>query len=266
MRLDLLITVRGLVKSREIAKAAISNNRVFVNGKCISKPSAEVSDNAEIEIRGEIQKFVSRGGNKLERALDYFDIDVKEKICLDLGASTGGFTDCLLQHGAKLVFAVDVGHDQLDKSLRGDSRVVSIEGVNAREINRGLIGVVPDLATVDLSFISLALILPALREVLPDNGEAVCLIKPQFEAGKGNVGKKGIVRDEKTHIRVMEEFIQNAHVNGFAVRGIMLSPISGGDGNIEFLAHLAGDGGKQINVRDTVKAARNDANEKDEQA
>ena len=259
MRLDLLISSRGLTQSREAAKTAIASGHVFVNGKNVIKPSTETDDDAEIEIHGEARKFVSRGGFKLEHALDCFDIDIKGRICLDLGASTGGFTDCLLQRGARFVYAVDVGHGQLDETLACDNRILSIEGVNAREISPELFVASPDFATVDLSFISLALILPALKPVLPQNGQAVCLIKPQFEAGKGSVGKNGIVRDEKTHIRVLEEFIQNAHISGFAVRGITHSPLRGGIGNLEFLAFLAFDGDKQINVREIIKSAHKDS-------
>ena len=255
MRLDSLIASRGLLQSREAAKAAVLGGHVFVGGKCVKKPSTDVNEHAEIEIRGETRKFVSRGGYKLERALDFFDIGVGDRVCLDLGASTGGFTDCILQRGARLIYAVDVGHGQLDEKLSGDDRVVAIEGLNAREIRPELFGSVPDFATVDLSFISLALVLPALREVLRPDGEAVCLVKPQFEAGRGNVGKNGVVRDEKTHIRVLAEFIQNAHDSGFSVRGITYSPVHDAGGNIEFLAHLSGDGDNQINVRDIIKAA-----------
>ena len=256
MRLDLLLSTRGLLPSREAAKAAVLNGNVFVNGKNVTKPSADIPDDAVIELHGEVRKYVSRGGKKLERALDYFDIDVKGKICLDLGASTGGFTDCLLQRGAKLVYAVDVGHGQLDQKLANDDRVVPIEGLNARDISRGLLGEAPGFATLDLSFISLALVLPKLRAVLPQEGTAVCLIKPQFEAGLGSVGKNGIVRDEKTHLRVLEEFIQNAKNSGFSVRGITHSPILGGSGNLEFLAYLASDGGNPINLGDIIKSAR----------
>ena len=261
-----MITKLGLLQSREAAKAAILAGQVFVGGRCVKKPSADVSDGAEIEIRGETRKFVSRGGYKLERALDFFSIDVNNCVCLDLGASTGGFTDCLLQHGAAMVYAVDVGHGQLDAKLSCHDRVVAIEGVNAREIRPELLGEAPDFASVDLSFISLALVLPALREVLPSHSEAVCLVKPQFEAGRGNVGKNGVVREEKTHIRVLEEFIKNAHISGFAVRGIIHSPVQEAGGNLEFLAYLAGNGDNQINIRDIIKSAHTDVSEKDGQA
>ena len=258
MRLDLLISTRGLTQSREAAKSAILEGFAFVDGKCVNKPSAEVSETAEIEIRGESRKFVSRGGYKLEHALDFFEIDVGGCVCLDLGASTGGFTDCLLQRGAVLVYAVDVGHGQLDVTLGLDDRVVAIEGVNARDLRPELLGDAPDFAAVDLSFISLALVLPALRGVMMPEGVAICLVKPQFEAGRGNVGKNGIVRDEKTHIRVLEEFVKNAQISGFAVRGITYSPMRGGGGNLEFLACLAGDGNSQISVRDIIKSAHAD--------
>ena len=258
MRFDLLIATRGLTQSREAAKSAILEGFAFVDGKCVRKPSTDVPEAAEIEIRGESRKFVSRGGYKLEHALDFFEIGVCGHVCLDLGASTGGFTDCLLQRGAALVYAVDVGHGQLDATLSLDDRVVAIEGVNARDLRPELLGDAPSFATVDLSFISLALVLPALRGVMLPEGVAICLVKPQFEAGRGNVGKNGIVRDEKTHIRVLEEFVQNAQISGFAVRGITYSPMRGGGGNLEFLAYLAGDGNVQINIRDVIKSAHAD--------
>lgn len=255
MRLDSLIAARRLLKSREAARSAILNGQVFVNGVCINKPSEIVTEQAVIEIRGEMQRYVSRGGYKLEKAIDFFDIDVKGLACLDLGASTGGFTDCLLQHGAALVYAVDVGHGQLDETLNNDSRVISKEGVNARDLINVNFETIPSFATVDLSFISLSLVLPALRQVLPSDGQVVCLVKPQFEAGRGSIGKNGIVRDERVHFTVLENFIKFSHDCGFSVKGITHSPIRGGEGNIEFLSYLAGGSEKIIDIREIVKSA-----------
>lgn len=258
MRLDSLLAARGLLPSREAAKTAILEGSVTVDGRIVKKPSADIDESARLELSADVQKYVGRGGFKLEKALEFFGIVVEGRVCLDLGASTGGFTDCLLQRGARLVYAVDVGHSQLAESLRSDSRVVSLEGINARELSPDMLEIAPELATVDLSFISLALVLPQLRCVLGGDGEAVCLVKPQFEAGRGSVGKNGIVRDEKVHIRVLEEFIAAAEASGFAVRGLTYSPVRGGSGNLEFLAHLAGSCGSIIDIRHIVKTAHTD--------
>ena len=184
-------------------------------------------------------EYVSRGGQKLEKALDYFNISPAGRVCIDAGASTGGFTDCLLKKGAKLVYAVDVGYGQLAWTLRNDERVVTMERTNIRYVTADMLQAAPDLAVLDLAFISLALVLPVMRELLTDTGEAVCLIKPQFEAGKEKVGKKGVIRDPKVHKEVLDKFIQNASDSGFIARGMTYSPVKGPKGNIEYLGWLS---------------------------
>jgi len=186
--------------------------------------------------------FVSRGGQKLEKALNYFNVSPEGKVCIDCGASTGGFTDCLLQRGAKLVYAVDVGYGQLAWSLRQDERVITMERTNIRYVTPDMLEIKPELAVIDVSFISLALVLPVVRELLTENGEVICLIKPQFEAGKGKVGKKGVVRDPEIHKEVLDAFIENAEKSEFAVKGITFSPVKGPKGNIEYLAWLDSKG------------------------
>ena len=183
-------------------------------------------------------EYVSRGGQKLEKALDFFRISPEGKVCIDCGASTGGFTDCLLKRGAKLVYAVDVGYGQLAWSLRTDDRVVVMERTNIRYVTPDMLEIKPEFAVIDVSFISLALVLPVIRELLTDNGEVVCLIKPQFEAGRGKVGKKGVVRDPETHKEVLDAFLENAVKSGFSIKGLTFSPVKGPKGNIEFLGWL----------------------------
>jgi len=239
MRLDAALVERGIVSGRDAAKALIADGEVYVDGKIATKPSATVAETALLEVRSEARRYVSRGGLKLEHALNAFGVDPTGFVCLDCGASTGGFTDCLLKHGAAKVYAIDVGTNQLAESLRNDARVVSREGVNAREIPRSLFDEPPQLATVDVSFISLALVLPAIRGVLAENGEVIALIKPQFEAGRGNIGKRGIVKDAKTHVAVLNDIIAVAQSLGFAVCDLTHSPIRIKDGNIEFLAYLS---------------------------
>ncbi|MDR0916969.1 MAG: TlyA family RNA methyltransferase [Oscillospiraceae bacterium] len=238
IRLDALVFERGLVPSRERAKTTIMSGLVFVNGQRADKPGAQVAADATVELRGEGLKYVSRGGYKLERALEQFGIDVTNRVCADIGASTGGFTDCLLQRGAARVFAVDVGYGQLAWSLRTDPRVTVLERVNARGLTPETLGGTVDFATVDVSFISLRLILPAVRTLLNVGGEVVCLVKPQFEAGRGKVGKNGVVRDIATHIEVLEAALENAKLSGFSTLAMTHSPIRGPEGNIEFLSRL----------------------------
>lgn len=237
-RLDVLMTEQGLSDSREKAKAVIMAGQVYVNGQKIDKAGASFADDCSIEVRGSTLKYVSRGGLKLERALDYFGGDPAGKVCLDCGASTGGFTDCLLGRGAKKVYAIDVGYGQLAWSIRNDPRVVVMERTNIRNVTPDMLEERPEIATIDVSFISLALVLPVLKELLTPDGEVFCLIKPQFEAGREKVGKKGVVRDEETHREVVESFIKNAESSGFGVRGITFSPVKGPEGNIEFLGNL----------------------------
>jgi len=236
-RLDTLLFERGLSESRERAKAVIMSGSVYVGGVKAVKPGVFVDPDAEIEIRGGLP-FVSRGGLKLKKALDFFSVSPEGMVCIDCGASTGGFTDCLLQHGARQVYAVDVGYGQLAWSLRNDPRVMTMERTNIRNVTAEMLGERPQLATVDLSFISLSIVLPVLRELLTDDGQVICLIKPQFEAGRGNVGKKGVVRDSAIHEAVLERFIESAESCEFTPGGLTFSPVKGPEGNIEYLGLL----------------------------
>ena len=237
-RLDVLLTERGLQESRQRAQAVIMSGEVFVNGQRVDKPGTAVAEDAQIEVRGGTLAYVSRGGLKLEKAMAAFPIDLNGAVCADIGASTGGFTDCMLQNGAQKVYAVDVGYGQLDWKLRGDPRVVCMERTNARYLTHEQIPQELDFASVDVSFISLGLILPALDGLLSPEGEAVCLVKPQFEAGREKVGKKGVVRDPAVHLEVLETFLHHAKENHFTVLGITYSPIRGPEGNIEYLGYL----------------------------
>lgn len=235
-RLDVFLCENNMVRSRTLASTLIKEGKITVNGKILSKPSALVSDTDIVEISGAMPKYVGRGGVKLEKAIEYFSISLCESICIDVGASTGGFTDCMLQSGAAKVFAVDVGTNQLDEKLRADSRVISMEQTDIRNIG----GKVPpvDFISIDVSFISLKLVLPAVFGLLRNGGGCVALIKPQFEAGKAHLNKKGIVRDEKIRQKICDEISLFAGTVGFIVSGITVSPISGGDGNTEFLIYL----------------------------
>ena len=237
-RLDVLLTERGLLDSRQKAQATIMSGIVFVNGQRVDKVGTAVSNDALIEIRGTTLPYVSRGGLKLEKAMQTFPLTLTGKICADIGASTGGFTDCMLQNGAKKVYAVDVGYGQLDWKLRNDVRVVCMERTNARYLTHEEIPEELDFASVDVSFISLKLIFPALYGLLREGGEIACLIKPQFEAGREKVGKKGVVRDPAVHLEVLEHFLIHAKENHFIVLGITYSPIRGPEGNIEYLGFL----------------------------
>jgi 23S rRNA (cytidine1920-2'-O)/16S rRNA (cytidine1409-2'-O)-methyltransferase len=241
-RIDKILIERGFVESRARAQALILAGQVLVREQRIDKPSQLVDPAAEIRIKGETLRYVSRGGLKLEAALREFDIDPSGKTCLDVGASTGGFTDCLLQHAAARVWAIDVGHNQLAWRLRQDSRVVVREGVNARSLSADQFPVRFDIATIDVSFISLTKILPAVRTCLADNADCVALIKPQFEVGKGEVGRGGIVTDSAKHRRVLNEIEKTASEAGFLPAGVIESPILGAEGNREFLMHLRSTG------------------------
>lgn len=236
-RLDVALVGRGLAPSREKAKGAIAAGLVFVNGRPASKPSAPVGPHDKIEVRGVALPYVSRGGLKLEKALAVFGLDVAGARCVDLGASTGGFTDCLLQHGAAHVVAVDVGHDQLAEGLRRDARVTCLEGTDARRVTADQVGGPFDVAVTDVSFISLAKVLPAMAGLLRAGGQAVCLIKPQFEAGRAHVGKRGVVRDPRVHHAVVERVLGEAYACGLEPTGLDFSPITGPEGNIEYLLH-----------------------------
>ena len=238
-RLDVLLVERRLADSREKAKAVIMTGNVFVNGQREDKAGTTFDEEkAQIEIKGHTMKYVSRGGYKLEKAIDVFGVDVRDKVCMDIGSSTGGFTDCMLQNGAVKVFAVDVGRGQLDWKLRQDERVISMEKTNNRYVKPEDIGEPVAFASVDVSFISLGLVLPAARELLTADGRMVCLIKPQFEAGREKVGKKGVVRDPAVHIEVIEKVIGIADQLHFKVLGLDYSPIKGPEGNIEYLIYL----------------------------
>ena len=238
VRLDQLVFDRGFVESRERAKTTIMAGLVFVNGQRADKPGTAVSEDDEIEVRGDAIPYVSRGGLKLEKALKIFDFDPSGMICIDCGASTGGFTDVLLKNGAKLVYAVDVGYGQLAWSLRSDERVVSMERTNIRYVTPDMLGQTPRLAVMDLSFISITLVLPVVKELIEPDGYVICLIKPQFEAGREKVGKKGVVRDKKVHLEVINDVLGFAANSGFTLRGLGYSPIRGPEGNIEYLAYL----------------------------
>lgn len=238
MRIDIYLSENGYVKSRERAKQLVKAGQVLVNGIVISKPSYDVAENAVIEITGEQLKYVGRGGLKLEKAISSFDIKLNERVCIDIGASTGGFTDCMLQNGAIYVYAVDVGHDQLDETLVNNVSVRNMERTNIRDLTKKDFERNPDFIATDVSFVSLKQILPKIKELLPENGEAVVLIKPQFEAGKSAIGKNGIVKDRKVHEKVLADVISFCFSQQLEVKDLVHSPISGGDGNIEYLAHI----------------------------
>lgn len=237
-RLDCLIFDSGLAESREKAKAMIMMGNVYVDNQKFDKPGTMLPVETKIEVRGETMPYVSRGGLKLEKAMSMFPIDLKDKICMDIGASTGGFTDCMLQNGAKKVYAVDVGYGQLAWKLRTDSRVVNLERTNIRYITAEQVPEKINFASVDVSFISLCLVLPVAREFLTDDAEMVCLIKPQFEAGRGKVGKKGVVRDKAVHAEVIQKICDFVLTNGFSIINYTFSPVKGPEGNIEYLIHL----------------------------
>ena len=237
-RLDILVTERGLAESREKAKTLIMAGQVYVDGQKADKPGDTFSEDAAVEVRGKGLPYVSRGGLKLEKAMREFGLQLQGRTCMDIGASTGGFTDCMLQNGAQRVYSVDVGYGQLAWSLRTDPRVVNLERTNARYLTREQVPEEIDFFSVDVSFISLTLILPAVRPLLAEHGQAMCLIKPQFEAGREKVGKKGVVRDKAVHEEVIEKICSFALENGFSVLGLTFSPVKGPEGNIEYLIYL----------------------------
>ncbi len=237
-RLDVAVFEQGYAPSREKAKAIIMAGIVYVNNQKVDKAGFELKEGDVLEVRGKTLQYVSRGGLKLEKAMQEFPITLEGKICMDVGASTGGFTDCMLQNGAVKVYSVDVGYGQLAWKLRTDERVVNLERTNFRYATREQIPDEVDFASVDVSFISLKHILPNLNTLLASDGQAVCLIKPQFEAGKEKVGKKGVVRDLNVHLEVVENVINLALENGFSVMGLQFSPIKGPEGNIEYLIYL----------------------------
>ena len=238
-RIDALMVSLGVAPSREKAKEMIKSGNVYLNGKVVSKAGLLANDCDIIEYKGESERYVSRGGLKLEKAMAAFPITLTDCICADIGASTGGFTDCMLQNGATKVYAVDVGYGQLDWKLRSDARVVCMERTNARYLTHEQLPDELDFASVDVSFISLKLILPALAGLLKPDGHAVCLVKPQFEAGREKVSKKGVVRDPAVHLEVLEHFLEHAKESHFTVLGLTYSPIRGPEGNIEYLGYLS---------------------------
>lgn len=238
IRLDQLVFDLGLTESRERAKTTIMSGLVFVDGQRADKPGMSVSPDANVEVRGKALPFVSRGGYKLDKALKVFPVNPGGKLCIDCGASTGGFTDVLLQHGAAKVYAVDVGYGQLAWKLRNDERVVNLEKTNLRYVTDEQIPEVLDLAVMDVSFISIKLVLPAVKQLLKDEADLICLIKPQFEAGREEVGKKGVVRDVKVHEAVIQSILDFAPTIGLSVQGLDFSPIKGPEGNIEYICHM----------------------------
>lgn len=237
-RLDVLLVKRNLAESREKAKAIIMSGNVFVEGEREDKAGTMFSDEVQIEIKGHTLPYVSRGGLKLEKAVANFDVDLEGKVCTDVGSSTGGFTDCMLQNGARKVFAIDVGRGQLAWKLRQDERVVCMEKTNIRYVTPEDLGEEIDFSSIDVSFISLTKVLLPIRNYLKENGQIVALIKPQFEAGREKVGKKGVVREKSTHHEVIEMVVSYAVSIGFKVLNIEFSPIKGPEGNIEYLLHI----------------------------
>lgn len=258
-RLDVLLVNRGLAPSREKAKTMIMEGNVFVENEREDKAGSMFDVEAAIEIKGNTLKYVSRGGLKLEKAMTHFGISLEGKICMDIGASTGGFTDCMLQNGAKKVYAVDVGYGQFAWKLRQDERVVCMEKTNIRYVTPEDIADRLDFASVDVSFISLTKVLGPARELLNDGGEMVCLIKPQFEAGREKVGKKGVVRDKTVHEEVINKVIDFAIETGFFVKNLEYSPIKGPEGNIEYLVYIRKEavGGREesVDIHAVVEAA-----------
>ena len=238
-RLDVLLTERKLAENRTKAQAIIMSGIVYVDGQKADKPGVSYEETVDIEVRGAACPYVSRGGLKLEKALRDFGVKPEGYVCSDSGASTGGFTDCLLQQGAKKVFAIDVGYGQLDWKIRSDPRVVVMEKTNIRYVTPEDLGEPLDLSVIDVSFISLKIVLPAIKNLLkPGQGQVLCLIKPQFEAGRDKVGKKGVVREPETHKEVLDNFVALAGELGFTILGLTFSPVKGPEGNIEFLGHL----------------------------
>ena len=240
-RLDVALVEQGFAESREKAKAIIMSGIVFVNNQKSDKAGNTVKPDDVIEVRGKTLKYVSRGGLKLEKAMQVFPINLENTVCADIGASTGGFTDCMLQNGAVKVYSIDVGRGQLAWKLRTDERVINLENTNFRYVTRAEVPDELDFASVDVSFISLSLILPVMRNLLKEQGTAVCLIKPQFEAGRENVGKKGVVREKSVHIAVIEKIMGLLDENKFSLLGLDFSPVKGPEGNIEYLCYIRKD-------------------------
>ena len=254
-RLDVLLVKRNLAESREKAKAIIMSGIVYVDGQKEDKAGSTFEETAAIEVRGTTLKYVSRGGLKLEKAMTHFGLDLTGKVCMDVGSSTGGFTDCMLQNGAIKVYAVDVGHGQLAWKLRNDPRVVCMERTNIRYVTREEIKEPVDFASIDVSFISLTKVLGPVKSLLTDEGQVVCLIKPQFEAGREKVGKKGVVRDKKVHLEVIRMVMEFAAGLGFELLNLEYSPIRGPEGNIEYLLYLQNRPDSAETVRNFIDPA-----------
>lgn len=262
-RIDVILFERELVDSREKAKVLIKHGQVLLNNEVCTKPSKLVNETDKLEIINKL-KFVGRGGYKLQKALEDFKINLQDKVCLDVGASTGGFTDCMLQYGAKKIFALDVGHSQLDDTLKVNSKVINMEKINIREVDKEIFDSAIDFIAVDVSFISINLILSKLIELVNENGEIVILLKPQFEAGKENIKKNGLVKSKKVHLLVLKNVVENIKEHNLFIKGLTNSPIKGGEGNIEYLLYLSKSAESQIivDVKDTVENAFKEENYK----
>lgn len=255
-RIDVLLVEKGFFESREKAKASIMAGIVYADNQKVDKAGEEVNIESKIEVRGNACPYVSRGGFKLEKAVNEFGLNLKDKTCMDIGASTGGFTDCMLQNGAKKVYAVDVGYGQLDWKLRTDDRVKVMERTNIRYVTENEVPERLDFASIDVSFISLTKVLPVAYNLTNDEGEVVCLIKPQFEAGRGQVGKKGVVREPEIHKEVINKVVEFSKGLGFKTKRLSFSPIKGPEGNIEFLLYLSKTEENEINVDEVVEESR----------
>ncbi len=245
-RLDILLIEKGYFTSREKAKTAIVGGFVTVDGKKVIRASYMIEDTSAVEVFAEVDKYVSRGGLKLEKAMAEFSLTLEGKVCMDIGASTGGFTDCMLQNGASKVFAVDVGYDQLAEKLRSDQRVINMEKTNIRYLTQEEVGQAVDFISIDVSFISLSLVLPTAINLLSEDGQLVALIKPQFEAGRENIGKKGVVKSQTVHKQVVDKIVSFGKELGFSLRGLTFSPIKGPNGNIEYLVYFSKAKGQDI--------------------
>ncbi len=261
IRLDVYLAEEGLAPSRSAAQAMIMAGDVYIDNQKAMKAGEALKGTEKIEVRGKTAKYVSRGGLKLEKAMEVFPIALESRVCMDIGASTGGFTDCMLQNGAARVFSIDVGYGQLAWKLRQDPRVVNMERTNIRYLEAESLDMTPDFFSVDVSFISLKLVLPVAFDVLADGGEGVCLIKPQFEAGREKVGKKGVVREKSTHIEVIENVLAFTKEIGFSVRGLDFSPVRGPEGNIEYLMYIkkSNEESREFDVAALVESSHNNA-------
>lgn len=261
IRLDVYLTEEGLAPTRSAAQAMIMAGDVYIDNQKAMKAGEALKGTEKIEVRGKTAKYVSRGGLKLEKAMSVFPVVLEGKVCMDIGASTGGFTDCMLQNGAAKVYSIDVGYGQLAWKLRQDPRVVNMERTNIRYLEAESLDMTPDFFSVDVSFISLKLVLPVAFDVLKDGGEGVCLIKPQFEAGREKVGKKGVVREKSTHIEVIENVLAFTKEMGFSVQGLDFSPVRGPEGNIEYLMYIkkSAEESREFDIAALVENSHNNA-------